>query len=853
MKFTLSWLKQHLETEADLAAIVETLTKIGLEVEHVHDPAAALKDFVIAEVIEARQHPNADRLRICFVDIGTGTPVQVVCGAPNARTGMKSVFAPPGAYIPAKGITLTKGVIRGVESAGMLCSGAELELSSDHDGILDLPADAPVGTLYAQWAGLDDPLIEINLTPNRPDAAGVLGVARDLDAAGLGQLKTPPVTPVAGQFPCPVRVSLDFDAADAASRAGLRPAPRARRQERAKPRMAAEAIARHRPAADQCARRHHQFPDDRPRPAAACLRCGARSRAICSVRRARAGESLVALDGKTYALDENAVVIADDNGVESLAGIMGGEASGCSAETTDVLIESALWDPVNIARTGRRLGINSDARYRFERGVDPAFTLPGLELATQLVLEFCGGEASDVVLAGENAGHGKAHHFSVERGAPSCRAFELSPSEMAAILEHLGFRPASLPGNSDLVVIDVPSWRPDIEGKADIVEEILRIAGVDRVPARPLPREDAHVSAAILTPLQKRVRSAKRALAANGLTEAVTWSFISHEQARLFGGGGEAVILANPIASDLSDMRPSLLPGLVASAKRNADRGFGDVALFEVGPIFKGTAPEDQKTVVAGLRQGRARVAARGRHWADGASDADIFDAKADALALLGALGVPLAGLQIAPGGPAWFHPGRSGTLQFGPKNIVGYFGQLHPRVLAALDVDAPLVGFEIVLDDIPLPKAKPTKTKPKLEISDLMPVERDFAFLTDHNVKAADLLRAVQSADRTLITGANLFDVYEGGEIRPAKSQSLLRSPCSRAIKLSPMRKSTQSPPRSSSRSRIKRERRSEDEEFSTRRPAAWFAGHRFSRRAARRCAPLDQRLRENPVGGRL
>lgn len=768
MKFTLSWLKQHLETEADLAAIVETLTKIGLEVEHVHDPAAALKDFVIAEVIEARPHPNADRLRICFVNIGTGAPVQVVCGAPNARTGMKSVFAPPGAYIPAKGITLSKGTIRGVESGGMLCSGAELELSGDHDGILDLPADAAVGTLYAKWAGLDDPLIEINLTPNRPDAAGVLGVARDLDAAGIGQLKTPPVAPVAGQFPCPVKVSLDFAEADK----HLAPAFALRLVRGVKNGPSPEWLQKQLRAIGL--RPINALVDitnfltiDRARPLH--VFDAAKVKGDLRVRRARAGESLAALDGKTYTLDENAVVIADDNGVESLAGIMGGEASGCSDTTTDVLIESALWDPVNIARTGRRLGINSDARYRFERGVDPAFTLPGLELATQLVLEFCGGEASDVVLAGKIPDAAKRITFpwsEVRRLA----GIELSPSEMASILEHLGFRPASLPGNSDLVVIDVPSWRPDIEGKADIVEEILRIAGVDRVPAQPLPREDAHVASAILTPLQKRVRTAKRALAANGLTEAITWSFISHEQALLFGGGDEAVILANPIASDLSDMRPSLLPGLIASAKRNADRGFGDVALFEVGPIFKGTAPEDQKTVVAGLRQGRARVAARGRHWEDGASDADIFDAKADAQALLGALGVPLAGLQVVPGGPAWFHPGRSGTLQFGPKNIVGYFGQLHPRVLAALDVEAPLVGFEIVLDDIPLPKAKPTKTKPKLEISDLMPVERDFAFLVDHHVKAADLLRAVQSADRTLITGANLFDVYEGGEIPPGK-----------------------------------------------------------------------------------
>ncbi len=771
MKFTLSWLKQHLDTDADLATVVATLTKVGLEVEHVHDPAAALKDFVIAEVLEARPHPNADRLRLCFVAIGTGHPVQVVCGAPNARTGMKSVFAPPGATIPAKGITLSKGTIRGVESAGMLCSGAELEISTDQEGILDLPADAPVGALYAEWADLSDPLIEINLTPNRPDAAGVLGIARDLDAAGIGQLKTEPVEPVPGRFPCPVKVSLDFAEADK----HLAPAFALRLVRGVKNGPSPEWLQKQLRAIGL--RPINALVDitnfltiDRARPLH--VFDAAKVMGDLHVRRARPGESLVALDGKTYALDETAVVIADDTGVESLAGIMGGEASGCSETTTDVLIESALWDAVNIARTGRRLGINSDARYRFERGVDPASVLPGLDYATQLVQELCGGEASEIVLAGEIPDARKRITFpwsEVRRLA----GIELSPSEMASILEHLGFRPASLPGNSDLVVIDVPSWRPDIEGKADIVEEILRIAGLDRIASQPLPREDAQVSAAILTPLQKRVRTAKRALAAEGLTEAITWSFISHEAAVLFGGGDEAVVLANPIAADLSDMRPSLLPGLAAAAKRNAARGFGDAALFEVGPVFKGTRPEDQKIAAAGLRRGRARVAARGRHWEEGASEADIFDAKADALAVLGALGVPLGGLQILAGGPAWFHPGRVGTLQFGPKNIIGYFGQLHPRVLEALDIEAALVGFEIVLDEIPLPKAKPTKTKPKLELSDLMPVERDFAFLADRHVNAADLLRAVQSADRALITGVTLFDVYEGSEI-PAGKKSV-------------------------------------------------------------------------------
>ncbi|HEY0146710.1 MAG TPA: phenylalanine--tRNA ligase subunit beta, partial [Methylovirgula sp.] len=575
MKFTLSWLKQHLDTNADLATIVDTLTKVGLEVEHVHDPAAALKDFVIAEVLEAYPHPNADRLRLCFVEIGSGKPVQVVCGAPNARAGMKTVFAPPGAYIPAKGITLSKGVIRGVESAGMLCSGAELEVSTDQEGILDLPADAPVGTAYAKWAGLDDPLIEINLTPNRPDAAGVLGIARDLDAAGIGQLQTPSVEPIAGSFPCPVNVSLDLAEADRhfAPAFALRlvrgvkngPSPDwLQKQLRAvglRPINALVDITNFL-TIDQ-ARPLHVFD-------------AAKVAGDLHVRRAKTGESFLALDGKTYNLDENAIVIADANGVESLTGIMGGEATGCTEATTDVLIESALWDSVNIARTGRRLSINSDARYRFERGIDPASVLPGLELATQLVLEFCGGEASEIILAGEIPDAHKRVTFpwsEVRRLA----GVELSPSEMASILEHLGFRPASLPGNSDLVIIDVPSWRPDIEGKADIVEEILRIAGLDRIAAQPLPREDAHISSAILTPLQKLVRSVKRALAANGLTEAINWSFIGHEAAQVFGGGDDSLVLANPIASDLSDMRPSLLPGLIAASKRNAARGFGDV------------------------------------------------------------------------------------------------------------------------------------------------------------------------------------------------------------------------------------------------------------------------------------
>ncbi len=768
MKFTLSWLKRHLETDAKLDAIVATLTKIGLEVERVYDPAASLEGFVVAAIVEAKPHPNADRLRVCLVDNGGDRPIQVVCGAPNARVGLKSVFAAPGTHIPGKQVTLAKGVIRGVESNGMLCSGAELELTEDHGGILELPEDARIGMAYAQWAGLDDPVIEINLTPNRPDAMAVAGIARDLAAAGLGRLTTPPVVPVPGAFPCPVGVKLDLAEADR----HLAPAFALRLVRGVKNGPSPDWLQRQLAAIGL--RPINALVDitnfltfDRARPLH--VFDARKIHGDLSLRRAHAGERLLALDGKTYALDEEIVVIADRAGVQSIAGIIGGEASGCTDATTDVLIESALWDPQNIARSGRHLGIVSDARYRFERGVDPAFCLPGLDYATQLILEFCGGVASDVVLAGQ-VPEATARIVFPWSEVRRLTGVELASSEMATILEHLGFKLGRVIGNSDLVVVEAPTWRPDIEGKADLVEEILRIAGLERVPAEPLQPDEHKVATPVLDPLQRRVGTAKRALAANGLVEAVCWSFISHAQALLFGGGDETLRLANPIAADLSDMRPSLLPGLVAAAKRNVDRGFGDVALFEVGQVFKGTRPSDQKVAAAGLRHGRARLAAAGRTWTAGDEALDIFDAKADALALLGAVGAPLGALQIVPGGPAWFHPGRSGSLQFKPKNVIGHFGELHPRVLEELSIAGPLVAFELRLDDIPLPKSKPTKTKPKLELSEFMPVERDFAFVVERGVKAADIVNAVQAADRQLVSDVTVFDVYEGAGIPEGK-----------------------------------------------------------------------------------
>jgi phenylalanyl-tRNA synthetase beta chain len=493
----------------------------------------------------------------------------------------------------------------------------------------------------------------------------------------------------------------------------------------------------------------------------------AKVRGNLTVRRAHAGESLLALDGRTYTLDDTVCVIADEHGVESLAGIMGGEATGCSTETTDVLIESALWNPINIAQTGRKLGINSDARYRFERGVDPAFMLPGLELATGMVLELCGGTPSEVTVAGSAEAPERVIDFPLSE-LKRLSGLTVPLPEMRRVLERLGFFVA---GQSERVKIAVPSWRPDIEGNADIVEEVVRIVGVDRVPSTPFDR-GAAPRKPVLTPIQVRTRKAKRALGARNLVEAVTWSFISKAHAELFGGGKPELALANPIAADLSDMRPSLIPGLVGAAQRNADRGFPDAGLYEVGQVFRGDAPKDQFTAAAGVRRALAKPSGIGRHWSKRDLDpqVDAFDAKADALAVLIAAGAPPQALQVVPGGPAWFHPGRSGTIQIGLQNVLGHFGELHPRALEALDAKGPLVAFEVILERIPEPKAKATRAKPALELSPFQPVERDFAFVVERNVKAADLVRAAQSADRKLISGVNVFDVYEGTGIEPGK-----------------------------------------------------------------------------------
>ncbi|MBB4567659.1 phenylalanine--tRNA ligase subunit beta [Rhizobium leucaenae] len=765
MKFTLSWLKEHLDTDATLDDICARLTMIGLEVEDVDDKAA-FKPFVIAKVLSAEKHPQADRLKVLLVDNGSGKPVQVVCGAPNARAGLVGAFAAPGTYVPGIDVTLTVGNIRGVESHGMMCSEKELEISDSHDGIIDLPEDAPVGTSFAAYAGLDDPMIEINLTPNRPDCTGVYGIARDLAASGLGTLK-PRLTPtfvVDGDTPTELKIELD----DTRLCPGFAlrlvrgvkngPSPKWMQQ-----RLLAIGLRPISALVDIT--NYMTFDQGRPMH----VFDAAKVKGNLVVRRAKEGETVLALDEREYKLNPNNVVISDDNGVESIGGIMGGEHSGCDENTVDVLIESALWDPMNIAKTGRSLGIISDARYRFERGVDPEYMAPGLERTTELVLACCGGTAAKARVEGYKGYDAKIVDFPFSE-VKRLTGLDVSMEEGRSILTKLGF---SVSGSGERVSVAVPSWRPDVDGKADLVEEIMRIHGVDNIKPAPLASHNA-VNGKILTTLQIRTRTAKRALASRGMLEAVTWSFISEDQAKLFGGGSNALKLANPIAADMSDMRPSLLPGLLSAAQRNADKGYGDVAIFEVSGTYENDRPEGQRRVAGGIRRGTASLTGAGRMWSNaakgGGKPVDVFDAKADALAVIEACGLPMGNIQIEQGGPAWYHPGRSGTIKMGPKVVLGYFGEFHPKTLEALDVTGALAGFEVYIDAMPEPKKKTTRTKPALELSSFQAVKRDYAFVVDKTVEAGAIIRAATGADRKLITAVNVFDIFEGASLGEGK-----------------------------------------------------------------------------------
>jgi phenylalanyl-tRNA synthetase beta chain len=789
MKFTLSWLKDYLETEAAVAEVAEAMTMAGLEVEHVADPSARLAPFSVARIVEAVQHPNADRLRVCQVDTVDGMK-EIVCGAPNARAGLTTVYAPIGAYVPGLGVTLVEKPVRGVVSNGMLCSGAELELGDDHDGILELSGELAVGTPAAAVFGAE-PVIDFEVTPNRPDWLGVVGIARDLAATGLGRFKAPVVEPVKGAYPCPIEIRIgDTGACPAFAGRVIRgvrngPSP-AWLQDRLK------SIGLRPISALVDVTNYLNY--DRARPLhvydAARLAGG-----FIEARLGREGETLAALDGKTYAVTPDMCVIADANGVLGLGGVMGGEASGSTEATTDVFVESAYFDPIRTAETGRRLSLFSDSQYRFARGIDPESLVPGLEAATRLILDLCGGEASEVAFAGQAPARRTPVAFDpayVER----LSGLALPPAEAIETLRHLGFTvgppqagtaPTFLTSSTEAkdvtvlaqggelridtgagtVLVTPPPWRRDVDGPADLVEEVTRIAGFSALPSTPLPPLPPRPGG-VLTPRQARARLARRALAAAGYAETVGWSFTSRKAAVLFGGGDARLVLANPIAAELDCMRPSALPGLIEAAGRNAARGFPDAALFEIGPVFAGDAPGDQRTAVAAI------VAPHGpRRW-DGGRGEDVFTVKADLMALLEEMGAPVGSLQLVQGqaGP-WWHPGQSARLQLGPKTVVAEFGALHPAVLDALDVAGPVYGFELWLEAVPEPKKKATKSRPALALPPLMPLSRDFAFVVDRDRPAGDLARAAASADKALIAGARVFDVYEGPGV-PEGSKSV-------------------------------------------------------------------------------
>lgn len=757
MKFTLSWLKEHLDTDASLDEITETLTDLGLEVEGVEDPASVLKGFTIAKVTKAEQHPDADKLRVCMVDTDEGEK-QIVCGAPNAREGITVVLAKPGMYIPGLDITISVGKIRGVESHGMMASEREMGLSDEHDGIIELPS-GEIGEEFADWLAANrpdavDPVIEIAITPNRPDALGVRGVARDLAARGLGTLKPMPEydLKVTGGA-CPVSVTIDESATDGCHVFAGRlirgvnntPSP-AWLQQKLKsiglrPISALVDVT-------------NLFTHDLNRPLHV-FDAGKVAGGLV-VHRAKGGEAFTGLDEKDYVVPEGALVISDDNGVESIGGIMGGLSTGCTLDTTDVFVEAAFWDFVSIAHAGRGLKINSDARYRNERGIDPGFNMEGLDRACALIVELCGGEVSEMVVAGEVPDVRRAYRLDTER-CSSLVGMEIPAEEQRATLERLGF---VMEGD----MAHVPSWRPDVLGEADLVEEVARMASLTKLEAKPLPRARAGVPAPILTPLQKREQAARRTAAALGYNECVTYSFIDQASAALFGGGTDATMVANPISQDMSHMRPALLPGLLQAAARNQARGQSDMALFELGAAWHGGEPGEQHLLISGILVGRT-----GPKDVHGASrPVDLYDAKADAEAVLSAIGAP-AKVQILRGAREWWHPGRHGKICLGPKKVLGVFGEIHPKILRELDVKGPVVGFTIWPAEVPLPR-NAGASKGALELKDLQPVDRDFAFVVDTEVEALTLVNAAAGADKAMITDVRVFDEFIGGALGEGK-----------------------------------------------------------------------------------
>jgi phenylalanyl-tRNA synthetase beta chain len=782
MKFTLSWLKTHLDTTATADTIVETLTRIGLEVDGVENPGAPLAPFRIAHVVEAVQHPNADRLRACKVDAGDGSIISVVCGAPNAHTGMKAVFAPPGSFIPGTGITLKVGDIRGVKSAGMLLSAREMQLGDDHAGIIELPADAPVGVPYAAWAGLDDPLIEVNVTPNRGDCFSVRGIARDLAAAGIGTLQPFQPAKITPRFDGGPRWRIEWPEACpwilGRTVRGVKnsPSPKWLQQ-----RLTSIGLRPINALVDitnfftfDLGRPLHVFDVDKLAGDTLALRPGR-------------GETFRALNGKDYTAGPEDCAICDAAGVQSMAGVMGGEATGCDEGTTSVFLEVALFDPVRVALTGRRHQIVSDARQRFERGIDAALMPDAVESATAMILELCGGEPGQVVEDGAMPDWRRDAAMRFRRLGEFGGAYDVSADEAVTSLERLGFTVRSR--DAEKVTVAVPSWRNDvaapimldqsptldpavaakaaegcvtIEPECDLIEEVLRLRGLDAIPPVSLPRVTP-VPLATLTPGQRRAAAARRTLAAQGLLECVTFSFMAAEEATLFGDIPEALRLTNPIAADLDQLRPTPVATLALALRRNAARGYPDVALFEIGPAFRAGAPYGQALVAAGVRGGYSP-----RNWAKASRPVDAMDAKADLWAVLAAIGVPMDALMVSQEGvPPFYHPGRSGVVRQGPKTVVGTFGELHPRLLLDLGMTGPAVAFELELDAVPEPKRR---RRGAAELSPFQPVRRDFAFLVDADIAADAVLRAARGADRMLVAEVSLFDVYAGERLPEGK-----------------------------------------------------------------------------------
>ncbi|MDP2517430.1 phenylalanine--tRNA ligase subunit beta [Shimia thalassica] len=753
MKFTLSWLKDHLETEASLDEILYALTDLGLEVEEVSNPAERLKDFTIGKVLHAEKHPDADKLRVCKVATDEGE-MQIICGAPNAREGITVVVAKPGVYVPGIDTTIGVGKIRGIESYGMMASEREMELSDEHDGIIELPS-GDVGDRFVDWLAENDPakvdaVIDIAITPNRPDALGVRGVALDLAARGLGTMKPAKTASVEGTFPSPIAVTIDEDTLEKGCHVfagrlikGVKNGPS---PEWLQDRLRAIGLRPISALVDIT----NFFTFDRNRPLH--VFDAGKVKGNLRVHRAKGGETLVGLDEKEYTFSAGQVVISDDENIESIAGIMGGLATGCTEETTNVFLEAAVWDHIQIAFTGRALKINSDARYRNERGIDPGFNMEAVDLATQMIIDLCGGEPSEVVVAGTVPDVSRAYKLDTDR-VQSLVGMEIPAEQQIKTLTDLGFV-------MDGDMAQVPSWRPDVQGEADLVEEVARVASLTKLQGRPMERVQAGLPEMILSPMQKREQIARRTTASLGYNECVTYSFIDKAAAVLFDGGSDATMLENPISSEMSHMRPDLLPGLLQAAARNQARGFMDMALFECGAAFQGGEPGEQRLQVSGLLVGK--TVEKDVHGES--RGVDLYDAKADAEAVLAAIGAP-AKVQILRGAEGWWHPGRHGKICLGPKKVLGVFGELHPKVLDQLGVKGPAVAFTLYPEDIPMPRKK-NATRAALKLRDLQAVERDFAFVVDKNVEALTLVNAASGADKTLVEAVRVFDEFIGGSL---------------------------------------------------------------------------------------